>query len=158
MPHRNTVLVQCLKFALGTDIVGFMPTKARSRKGVIAFVGGYKKAPMTGALLAVLDSWNSSPGLSAFELSRKTQAGKCQAQQGEARRFRNAGGGFLEIQADIGAGKISPGSSIGAELKVADIQIERKTSGPATACLTSITQQRIDPDTKIVSRCSLVRV
>ena len=71
MPHRNTVPVQCLKFALGTDIVGFMPTKEHSRKGVIAFVGRYKKAPMTGALVVVFNPRNSSPGLSAFSLSRK---------------------------------------------------------------------------------------
>ena len=105
MPHRNAVLVQCLKFALGTDIVGFMPTKARNRKGVIAFVGGYKKAPMTGALLAVPDSRSSGPGCSAFYLSRETQTRECQTQQGKARRFRNAGG-FCEIQTQFLAGKI----------------------------------------------------
>ena len=98
MSHRNTVLVQCLKFALGTDIVGSMPKKARSRRGVIAFVGGYKKAPVTEASVAVLNPRDSSPGLSACQLSRKPQTGKRQTQQGEARRFRNARG-FCEIQA-----------------------------------------------------------
>ena len=120
-----------------------------------------EKAPVTGALAAVLNLRNSGPGLSAFSLLRKTQTRECQAQQGEARRFRNAGG-FFEVQRrSTGTGPaktkcVELRTPIGAGLKVTDIQVEGKTSGPATACSSCITQQRIDTDTEIVPCESLV--